>query len=101
MLTKDAIREVRSAKWFGNLSEDDLKARYPVIRKRLIVDSVIKFARKNLVIKSEVLGVGDGIPLGTWKITEKGLARARDEIGGWTARYRHHEAVIIEYEEKS
>src|SRR5579862_4462535 len=40
--TKIVLQEVRSAKWFGKLTDDDKNACYPGSKKK-IVDSVIKF----------------------------------------------------------
>jgi len=65
---RDVLQEVRSAKWFGMLNNDDRRARYPESRKK-IVDTVIKFAKKNLVIKGEMYPVGEGTPVGIWRIT--------------------------------
>jgi hypothetical protein len=74
MPTKTVLQEVRSAKWFGKLSEDDLEARYPQSKKK-IVDSVVKFAKKNLALKGQVFPLGKDVPYGTWKITRKGSER--------------------------
>jgi len=94
MSTRTVLQEVRSAKWF-KLSDDDLKARYPKSRRK-IVDSVIKYGRKNLVLKGQILPVGEGVPTGTWKATPRGLTRYTMEGQGWKPRYSTHDAIIIE-----
>jgi len=93
MRTKDVLEEVRT-KFFDRLNSDDCEARYPVSRRR-IVESVMKFSKKNLVLKQEVFPVGEGLPVGTWKVTEKGLARVRNNMGKWTARYSNHDGILI------
>lgn len=75
------------------LSDDDRSALFTKSRRR-VVDSVIKFSRKNLVIRGEMYPVGPGIPAGTWKATEKGLHRFAKEKDGWTPRYRIHDAIL-------
>ncbi|HXQ92931.1 MAG TPA: hypothetical protein VN739_07970 [Nitrososphaerales archaeon] len=92
--TKTVLQEVMSEKWF-KLSDDDLKARYPKSRRK-IVSSVIKFSRKNLVIKGQILPVGEEVPIGTWKATRIGLARYAMECKEWTRKYSTHDAIIIE-----
>jgi len=91
--TKTVLQEVRSAKWF-ELSDDDLKARYPKSRRK-IIDSVIKYARKNLVLKGAILPVGD-VPIGTWKATGPGLGWFAMKKYEWRPRYSTHNAIIIE-----
>jgi hypothetical protein len=98
MPTRTVLQEVRSAKWF-KLTDDDLKARYPKSRRK-IVDSVIKYSRKNLVLKGQILPVGENVPIGTWKATRIGLARYAMEWKEWKPRYSTHDAVIIEEEKK-
>jgi len=97
MPTKTVLQELKSAQWFGKLSDDDRSALYAKSRRR-VVDSVIKFSRKNLVIRNEIYPVGQGMPTGTWKATKKGLERFAKEKEGWIARYRIHDAIL---EEKS
>jgi len=97
MLTKVVIKEV-STKWFSRLSEDDRNARYPESRKK-ITQTIIKFARKNLVMKGEIFPVG-GVPLGIWRATQKGLERGLREKDGWRARYSLHDSVIVEEEKR-
>jgi hypothetical protein len=96
MRAKVVIRQVKT-KWFNRLNPVDCVARYPFSRKK-ITDTVVKFSKKNLALKHEVFPVSEEIPLGNWKITQKGLVRVRNEIGGWTARYGYHDAIIIEGE---
>jgi len=94
MPTRTVLQEVKSAKWF-KLSDDDLKARYPKSRRK-IVDSVIKYGRKNLVLKGQILPVGEGVAIGTWKATRIGLTRYSLEGQEWKPRYSTHDAIIIE-----
>jgi len=98
MPTRIVLQEVRSEKWF-KLTDDDLKARYPKSRRK-IVDSVIKYARKNLVLKGQILPVGENVPIGTWRATRIGLARYAVEWKEWKPRYSTHDAIIIEEEKK-
>jgi hypothetical protein len=95
--TRDVIQEVRGEKWFGGLNDDDRQARYPSSKKK-IVDSVIKYARKNLTLKGDIFPVGRGSSLGAWKITQKGLERVVMHARDWSPRYSTHDAVIIEEE---
>ena len=98
--TKLVLQEVSSAKWFDKLSADDRNARYSG-SKRKIVDSVIKFARKNLVIKGEIFPAGDGgKPIGVWRITQNGMDKAEYLGGRWTPKYSDHDDVIIEERKK-
>jgi len=97
-LARDVLKEVGSAKWFSELDDDDRKARYPKSKKK-IVDSVIKFAKKNLVLKGQVFPPGKDAPLGTWKITRKGSERAAMYGSSWSPKYSvHDDAIIIENE---
>ncbi len=96
MPTRSVIQEVRNGKWF-KLSYDDLRGRYPGSKKK-IVDSVVKFARKNLVMKGEVFPVGEGNPIGIWKITAKGADMAQIRSAFWKPRYSTHDALVIEEE---
>jgi len=99
--TRQVLEEVRSAKWFGKLNDDDRKARYPESKKK-IVDSVIKFAKKNLVIKGHVFPPGNDSPLGTWKITREGSGRFEMDGNSWSPKYSiHNDAVIIEFEKNN
>jgi hypothetical protein len=93
MQTKKVIQEV-IAKWFMDLDEQDLKARYPA-SKRKITESVVKFARKNLVMKGELSPAGVGNPLGIWKLTPLGIEKALEGNGAWRPRYSHHDAILL------
>ncbi|HXQ92831.1 MAG TPA: hypothetical protein VN739_07470 [Nitrososphaerales archaeon] len=95
--TRTVLQEVRSARWFGKLDDDDRKARYQGSRRK-ITDSVIKWSKKNLVAKGEIFPPGDGCQVGVWKITQKGLKRAKEEITGWSPFYSYHDAIINEEE---
>jgi hypothetical protein len=81
------IQEVaESGKWFGELNEDDLAARY-VNSKRRIVEIAIRYARKNLVLEGMISP--PGTPAGIWEITPKGLEKLRNNEG-WHAKYSIH-----------
>jgi len=54
--------------------------------KKKIVDSVIKFAKKNLVMKGQVFPPGKDPPFGTWKITRKGCERAAMYRNSWSPK---------------
>jgi len=95
--TKIVLMEVKGAKWFSKLEDDDRNARYPGSRKK-IVDSIIKWSKKNLVAKGEIFPPGDGCPVGVWKVTLRGLNRAKEEIGDWCPAYSIHDAIIFEEE---
>ncbi|HXQ91792.1 MAG TPA: winged helix-turn-helix domain-containing protein [Nitrososphaerales archaeon] len=97
--TKEVLEEVRSAKWFRELNDDDRRARYPASGKK-IVDSVIKFARKNLVMRGEIYPAGEGMPIGVWRITPRGVDMAAIQEVHWKPRYSTHDAVIIEEKKK-
>jgi len=100
LTTKFVLQEVKSKKWFSRLDDDDCSARYPGSKKK-IVDSVIKFARKNLVIKGDIYPAGEGgKPIGVWRITPKGADKAELLRALWTPRYAVHDALIIEEERK-
>jgi len=92
--TRAVLKEV-STMWFSLLNDDDRNARYPS-SKRKIVESVVKYARKNLVIKGEIFPAGEDKPAGIWRATRRGLERALKERGGWSPRYSNHDAVIID-----
>ncbi len=99
--TRQVLQEVRSSKWFSELDDDDRRARYPK-SKKTIVDSIIKFAKKNLVLKGEIYAVSEDKPLGIWRITQKGLIRSAMEGNNWSPRYTIHEdAILIEEEGKN
>ncbi len=99
---KDVIKKIaESGKWFEELTEDDLLARYPG-SKRKIVETVIKYARKNLVLKGQsfpAIGDDDTInhrPAGVWEMTPKGFERLRKDQESWKPKYSiHKDSVII------
>ncbi|HXQ92796.1 MAG TPA: hypothetical protein VN739_07295 [Nitrososphaerales archaeon] len=91
------LQEVRDAKWFGKLDNDDRAALYSR-SKRKITDSVIKWSKKNLVAKGEIFPAGEGCEVGVWKATPIGLNRVKEEIGSWSPSYSYHDAIIIEEE---
>jgi hypothetical protein len=97
MQTKTVLQEVKSTRWFDKLDEDDRNARYPA-SKRKITDTIVKWSKKNLVAKGEIFPAGDGCPIGVWKITQRGLKRAKEKIGGWSSKYSYRDAIIIEEE---
>jgi hypothetical protein len=96
MRAKAVLQEVTGPKWFPNLSEEDRKARYPR-SKRKIVESVAKWSKKDLVLSNQIYSPQEVTNPGMWKLTAKGLARAKVDASGWTARYAVHEdAIVIE-----
>ena len=82
--TKVVLKEVES-KWFKELTTTDLKAIYPESRKK-IVDTIIKFSRKNLVEKGQIHPASEE-NFGTWKATASGIDRALKEQGSWMPKY--------------
>ena len=96
MPTKVVLNSV--LEWFDRLEEDDRNARYLASRKK-IVETIIKYARKNLVIKNEIFPPGEKNPIGTWRATGRGLERAVKEREGWRPRYTIRDAVLITEEE--
>ncbi len=94
MKTKLVLQELRSAKWFPQLNEDDLKAVYEKSRKNLF-DSIVKFSKKALVLKTQVLPVGEDCEFGVWKITTIGIERALREGASWTPSYARRPAVLL------
>ena len=68
--TKVVLEEVEN-KWFRELTEIDLKAVYPESKKK-IVETIIKFSRKNLVVEGEIHPVSEE-NFGTWRATAKGI----------------------------
>jgi hypothetical protein len=89
--TKVVLKEVES-KWFKELTETDLKAIYPESKKK-IVETIIKFSRKNLVGKGEIHPVSEE-NLGTWRATAKGIERALKEGGSWVPKYVEIDSMI-------
>jgi hypothetical protein len=93
--TKEALNEV--TKWFDRLDQDDRRALYPGSRKK-ITQTIIKYSRKNLVLKGQILPAGEGNPVGIWRITQKGLERVANGREKWIPNYSSHDAIIIEEE---
>jgi hypothetical protein len=81
-----------SGKYFEKLCDNDLAARY-VGSHRKIIEIIIRFARKNLVMAGMILS--PGAEAGVWEITPKGLERIRNSQN-WRAKYSVHEGIIIE-----
>jgi len=93
MCAKAVIKEVgERGRWFDKLTEDDLAARH-VHSKRKIIEIVIRYARKNLVLDGMIFPPGTSA--GVWEITPKGLERIRNNEN-WRAKYSVHEGIIIE-----
>ena len=84
--TKDALRKVKKR---YNFSERDLAGRYAISQQR-VIDTIIKFGRKNLVEKREVYPSGGNCLVGVWKITPKGAERVLRERASWTPKYTHY-----------
>jgi len=99
--TKVVLQRVRRC--FHELGEDDLRARYPKSRQN-VVNTIIKFSRKQLVSKKQLYPIGENCELGTWRLTPIGLQRARDAKTDWRPHYTYRDAIIVEEgvgEEKS
>jgi len=78
--------------WFGELTSVDLRAVYPESKKN-VVDTVIKFSRKNLVFKGQLYPANEE-NIGIWKPTPAGIARAKEEAGGWMPMYVEIRSMI-------
>ena len=92
--TRVVLKEVES-EWFRELTETDLKAVYPESKKK-IVETIIKFSRKNLVVKGEIHPASEE-NFGTWRATQKGIERALKEQRSWTTKYVDvHSMIEIE-----
>src|ERR1700730_17595858 len=89
--TKVVLKEVEN-KWFKELTDIDLKAVYPESKKK-IVETIIKFSRKNLVVKGEIHPLREK-NFGTWRATSKGIERALKEGGSWVAKYVEVHSMI-------
>lgn len=95
---REVIVEILSnGDWFDDLTEDDLQARYPNSRRK-IVETRIKFARKNLTLKNQLYPCDEtrDHPLGIWQIADDGLDRLKkngDEE--WKPKYSVLEDAII------
>jgi len=76
-----------------DFSKTDLAAIYASSGKR-IIDSIIKFSRKNLIEKAEVYPIGKGCIEGIWKATPRGLQRAATVVGDWTPVYSKYQGLF-------
>ena len=83
------VREELKRKFYPVLSSEDLEARYQKSDKK-IVDSVIKFAKKHLVLRSEVYAVDRGYKRGIWRITPIGLERMLKEESAWVPKFSEY-----------
>jgi hypothetical protein len=84
--TKGVLRQVQRR---YNFSQKDLAGRY-AISGSSVVDTIIKYARKNLVMRNEVFASGVKCTVGEWKITRKGKERALRECSEWAPKYSHY-----------
>jgi hypothetical protein len=57
------------------------------------VETIIKFSRKNLVVRGEVHPVSEE-NFGTWRVTSKGIERALKEGGSWVPKYVEVNSMI-------
>jgi len=89
--TKLVLEQVKN-EWFSELTVTDLRAVYPESKKN-VVDTIIKFSRKNLVEKG-LLYPANEENIGIWKITPAGTARAQKEAGNWTPKYVEIQSMI-------
>ncbi len=80
-------------KYYPKLSSEDLEARYQNSGKK-VTDSIIKFAKKHLVLKGEIQPIGLDCEMGKWKITPLGLERTLKEDGVWTPKYSEYLAYV-------
>jgi len=92
MRTKVVLEQVK--KYF-ELDKEDLEARYPK-SQQFVVNTIIKFSRKQLVSKKQLYPIGEECQLGTWKLTPLGLRRARDAAVNWQPRYAYRNAILLE-----
>jgi hypothetical protein len=89
--TKVVLKEVEN-RWFRELTDIDLKAVYPESKKK-IVETIIKFSRKNLVVKGEIYPISEE-NFGTWRATARGIERALKEGGSWIPKYVEIDSMI-------
>jgi len=99
MKTKLVLQELRT-KWFSELNENDSGAVYEKSRKNLF-DSIVKYSKKQLVLKGQIFPIGENCEFGKWKITELGLERARSELNSWNPRYTQRSAILLDSVEKA
>ncbi|MDA4130445.1 MAG: hypothetical protein OK457_06715 [Thaumarchaeota archaeon] len=83
--THVVLQEIKT-KWFPELTGTDKSAIYPASRKK-IVDSIIKFAKKHLIMKGQVFPPSSENPVGIWRVTSLGIERAQKENGSWVPKY--------------
>ena len=83
------VREELKRKYYPALSFEALEARYQKSGKK-IVDSVIKFAKKHLVLRGEAYEVGRTCKRGTWRITPIGLERMLKEENAWVPKFSEY-----------
>jgi len=95
--TKIVLEEVRSARRFPGLSEEDLHALNQHSMKR-VVDSIIKYSRKQLVLKGQIYPIGENCQVGIWKITNLGVERVLKEGLDWIPTYSERPAVVLDYD---
>jgi len=94
--TRIVLKEVEG-KWFKELTTIDLSAVYPN-SKRKVVETIIKFAKKNLAGKGEIHPTS-GENFGIWKATAVGLERAMKAEGKWIPKYVRVSSMIEAGEE--
>jgi hypothetical protein len=80
-------------KYYPKLSYEDMQARYQNSGKR-VSDTIIKFARKHLVLKGMIYAIGSECEKGTWKITPLGLERMLKEENAWIPKYSEYFACV-------
>jgi hypothetical protein len=80
------------SEWFSELTAADLRAVYPE-SKKAIVDTKIKFSRKNLVEKGELYPATEET-IGIWKPSPAGVARAQKEAENWKPKYVEIQSMI-------
>ena len=86
---------------FRELTELDTKAVYPESKKK-IVDSIVKFAKKHLIIKGHVFPPSEDHPVGVWWATPLGMERARKENSAWAPKYVEvHSSARANHEQKT
>jgi len=95
--TKVVVKEV-VGKWLRELTSTDLGAVYPQ-SKRKVVETIIKYSRKNLVGKGEIYPAGVE-NLGIWKATKAGMDRVANEEDKWAPKYVRVFSMIEDEEEK-
>jgi hypothetical protein len=94
--TSEVLKELKGGEWFNELDQTDLSAIYPSSRKN-VVDSALKFSKKNLCLKGQVSPAGSpDTPTGIWRITSKGVERLERDRNRWIPRYVTHHSVLVE-----